>query len=62
MIPRTDARVEPVADDCPHCSSSATVTSAFAASRADDLDRLSAWCEDCGYSFGAESLEGGGSA
>jgi len=48
----------PVETSCPNCGSDATVTSAFAAENAAELNRLSAWCQTCGYGFGADELEG----
>lgn len=47
----------PVKDECPDCGGEETVTSAFAADHVDELDRLSAWCETCGYGFGADELD-----
>jgi DNA-directed RNA polymerase subunit M/transcription elongation factor TFIIS len=46
----------PVEADCPECESGDTVTSAFAAKHADDLDgHLSCWCEDCGYGWNTQT-------
>lgn len=52
----------PVAEDCPECGSSDTLTSAFSARNPGEPEWHSAWCEACGHGFGTDALAGEGSA